>query len=143
MQSRPLLASRAGAACPGVCYRAASAALDGWPLPSRHHLQCLSWHCSLQAVGFILAAFCAHQLLQPAMHRALAARACSPVTSVSTNRIEATIAISATVLFIFASSFPKGRIRLARTRMGCPGNDRMFLFQRSLAGIACSRFELN
>jgi hypothetical protein len=83
-------------------------------LPTRHHLQCLSWHCALQAVGFFIAKFLAHQLVQNAAHFGDAAAALVRVTGASLATINATIAARARMPLIFASIFPFYRSTASR-----------------------------
>jgi hypothetical protein len=56
------------------------------------YLQCFSWHCWLHAAEFFIAKFLAHQLSQPAAHRADAALAWLNGTVVA--NINATMAIT-------------------------------------------------
>lgn len=69
-------------------------------VPAQHHLQCLSWHWALQAAGFFIAKFLAHQLLQNATHFGEPANAlvCAAATSIAT--ISVTIHNSARQLLI-------------------------------------------
>jgi hypothetical protein len=64
----------------------------------------LSWHLSLQAVVFFIAKFFAHQLVQNATHRGEAAAAFVAVIGAPIVAINPTIAASARIPLIFASS---------------------------------------
>jgi hypothetical protein len=76
------------------------------PLVGRNapYLQCFSWHCWLHAVVFFIGKFLVHQLVQPAAHRALSAKAPVLVSGASIDRRKAAIATRARLYFIVVFS---------------------------------------